>query len=376
LTRAVTGSSYDNEGERGALCSFFFFIERTVNGSAEKTIMAIEKQTEEQSEVLYPATTGTSPTPRKLSTKGRIFALIIAMRPRQWTKNLALFVGLVFAQQLFTLTSFERAGLAFAAFCLASSFIYLLNDLLDLENDRQHPTKRNRPLAAGDLPVTWAVVAMGVLLLGSAGLTGLIFTIPIQVKPDIFANLGGANLLFTTTLVSYLLLMVLYSVRLKHIVLLDVFIIASGFVLRILAGAVVVPVSISPWLYLVTILLSLFLALNKRRHELVLLEERASNHRQILKEYSLPMLDQMITIVTAATFMSYSLYTFQGPTGNHRLMLTIPLVLYGMFRYLYLVHMRMEGGSPDEVLLRDRHMLGTVVLCVTIIIVVLYILPN
>jgi len=155
-----------------------------------------------------------------------------------------------------------------------------------------------------------------------------------------------------------------------------VFIIASGFVLRILAGAVVIPVSISPWLYLVTILLSLFLALNKRRHELVLLQGEASNHRQILKEYSLPMLDQMITIVTAATFMSYSLYTFQGPTGNHRLMLTIPFVLYGMFRYLYLVYMRMEGGSPEEVLLRDRHMLGTVVLCVAIIIAVLYVVPK
>ena len=333
--------------------------------------MAIEKQTEQQSEVLYSTTTGAPPAPRKLSIKGRLLALMVAMRPRQWTKNLAIFVGLVFAQQLFTFASFERAGLAFVAFCLASSFIYLLNDLLDLENDRHHPTKRNRPMASGRLPISWAV-----LLLGSAGLTGLIFTIPIHVQRDIFAAIGGANLLFTATLATYLLLMVLYSVRLKHVVLLDVFIIASGFVLRILAGAVVVPVSISPWLYLVTILLSLFLALNKRRHELVLLEDRASNHRQILKEYSLPMLDQMITIVTAATIMSYGLYTFQGPTGNHRLMITIPLVLYGMFRYLYLVHMRMEGGSPDEVLLRDRHMLGTVVLCIAIVIIVLYILPK
>jgi 4-hydroxybenzoate polyprenyltransferase len=139
---------------------------------------------------------------------------------------------------------------------------------------------------------------------------------------------------------------------------------------------VVIPVSISSWLYLVTILLSLFLALNKRRHELVLLQDQASNHRQILKEYSLPMLDQMITIVAAATVMSYSLYTFQGPTGNQRLMITIPLVLYGLFRYLYLVYMRMEGGSPDEVLLRDRHMLGTVLLCIVTIILVLYIFPK
>jgi 4-hydroxybenzoate polyprenyltransferase len=249
-----------------------------------------------------------------------------------------------------------------------------LNDLLDLENDRRHPVKRLRPLASGSLPISWAIVMIGILLVVCAGLTSLLFTIPIH--SDIFARFGGANPLFIFTIATYLILMVFYSLRLKHVVLLDVFIIASGFVLRILAGAVVIPVSISPWLYLVTILLSLFLALNKRRHELVLLQGEASNHRQILKEYSLPMLDQMITIVTAATFMSYSLYTFQGPTGNHRLMLTIPFVLYGMFRYLYLVYMRMEGGSPEEVLLRDRHMLGTVVLCVAIIIAVLYVVPK
>src|SRR2546428_12046434 len=315
--------------------------------------MAIEKQTEQQSEVLYSRTTGAPPAPRKLGIKGRLLALMVAMRPRQWTKNLAIFVGLVFAQQLFTFASFERAGLAFVAFCLASSFTYLLNDLLDLENDRHHPTKRNRPMASGRLPISWAVTAMGILLLVSSGLTALIFTIPIHVQRDIFAAIGGANLLFTATLATYLLLMVLYSVRLKHVVLLDVFIIASGFVLRILAGAVVIPVEISPWLYLVAILLSLFLALNKRRHELILLQEQASNHRQILKEYSLPMLDQMITIVTAGNFMSYSLYTFQGPTGNHRLMLTIPFVLYGMFRYLYLVYMSMVGGCSATVFLRS-----------------------
>lgn len=313
------------------------------------------------------------PTP--LSTTGRILALFMALRPKQWIKNVSLFVGLVFAQRLLSVTSLERALLAFAAFCVASSIIYLLNDLLDLENDRQHPTKRNRPLASGKLPVSWAIVMMGILVLVCAAFTGAIYTIPIASQ-DIFSSLGGANVLFTLCIASYLLMMVLYSVRLKHVVLLDVFIIAGGFVLRILAGAVVIPVSISPWLYLVTILLSLFLALNKRRHELVLLQGQASMHRQILKEYSIPMLDQMITIVTAATLMAYSLYTFQSPTGDHRLMVTIPLVLYGMFRYLYLVYMHMEGGSPEEVLLRDRHMLGTVVLCAAIIIVVLYVLPK
>lgn len=306
----------------------------------------------------------------------RVLALIAALRPQQWIKNLALFVGILFSQRLFVPLSFERTVLAFAAFCMASSSIYLLNDLLDLENDRQHPMKCKRPLASGRLPASWAIGAMGVLVLASGGLTLSIFRIPTGQSSDTFAHYGGGNLLFALAIASYLLLMVLYSVRLKHVVLLDVFIIAGGFFLRILAGAVVISVSISPWLYLVAILLSLFLALSKRRHELVILQEQASSHRQILKEYSLPMLDQMITIVTAATLMAYSLYTFQGPTGNHRLMLTIPLVLYGMFRYLYLIYMHKEGGSPEEVLLRDRHMLGTVLLCIVIIITVLYVLPQ
>ncbi len=305
----------------------------------------------------------------------RLRAIIQSMRPRQWTKNLALFVGLVFAQQLFIIASFERAFVAFVVFCLASSSVYIFNDLLDLERDRQHPTKSKRPLARGDLPISWAIATIATLLLGCAGLIALIMYIPTQ-QNDTYASLGGANVLFVLTIITYLLLMALYSLWLKHIVLLDVFIIASGFVLRILAGAVVIPVTISPWLYLVTILLSLFLALSKRRHELVLLQDEASSHRQILKEYSLPLLDQLITIVTAATIMAYSLYTFQGPTGNHRLMITIPLVVYGMFRYLYLIHMRMEGGSPEEVLLRDRHMLGSVVLCIALIIFVLYGLPK
>ena len=337
----------------------------------EKTILTREKEVEQQA--VHAALPGVSPT---LGTIGRVGALLKAMRPRQWTKNLAIFVGIVFAQRLFSLSLFERAFIAFVAFCLASSSIYLLNDLLDLENDRQHPVKSKRPLASGALPIPWAVVTMGVLVLVCGALTSLLFFIPIAGQIDIFAAYGGTSVLFALTVAAYLLLMVLYSVRLKHVVLLDVFIIASGFVLRILAGAVVIPVEISPWLYLVAILLSLFLALNKRRNEIVLLQEQASNHRQILKEYSLPLLDQLITIVTAATLMAYSLYTFQSPTGNHRLMITIPFVLYGMFRYLYLVHMRMEGGSPEEVLLRDRHMLGTVVMCTALIIVVLYLLPH
>lgn len=311
-----------------------------------------------------------------MATLDRLRALIVALRPRQWTKNLSVFIGLVFAQQLFDGLSFERTVFAFVTFCLASSSIYLLNDLLDLEKDRQHPVKRLRPLAAGTLPVSWAITAIGVLLLGCCGLMLLIFNTPLPSGHDIYASVGGANVLFVASVISYLLLMTLYSTRLKHVVLIDVFIIAIGFVLRILAGAVVIPVSISQWLYMVTCFLSLFLALSKRRHELMLLQGQASQHRQILKEYSIPMLDQMITIVVAATIIAYSLYTIQGTTGNHRLIITVPLVLYGIFRYLYLVHMRMEGGSPEEILLRDRHMLGTVILCTILIITVLYILPQ
>jgi 4-hydroxybenzoate polyprenyltransferase len=339
----------------------------------EKTIVTQEKQSVEQ-QVTFSTTARVTSVP--LPVGGRMLALVRAMRPRQWVKNLALFVGIVFAQRLLAPPILGRAVLAFVIFCLASSVIYLLNDLLDLENDRQHPVKSKRPLASGALPASWAVGAIGVLLLVCAGLIALVFFIPIDGQRDIFATYGGASVMFALAVAAYLLLMTLYSVRLKHVVLLDVFIIASGFVLRIVAGTVVLPVVISPWLYLVTILLALFLALNKRRNELVLLEDQASNHRQILREYSVPLLDQMITIVTAATLMAYSLYTFQSPTGNHHLMITIPFVLYGMFRYLYLVHMRMEGGSPEEVLLRDRHMLATVVLCVALIILVLYILPH
>ena len=342
----------------------------------EKAITARDNQQstkEGEQETAAAVARATEPT---MTLQSRVQALLAALRPRQWTKNFAVFIGIVFAQQLFSIPAFERAVIAFVTFCLASSSTYLLNDLLDLENDRQHPVKRLRPLASGRLPVAWAMVAIGVLVLLCGCCALLLFRIPVQSHHDIFAALGGANLLFTLIIIAYLTLMVLYSVRLKHVVLVDVFIIASGFILRVLAGAIALPVSISPWLYLVTTFLSLFLALSKRRHELVLLQGQASNHRKILKEYSIPLLDQMITIVVAATIIAYSLYTVQGVTGNHRLMVTVPLVLYGMFRYLYLVYMRMEGGSPEEVLLRDRHMLGTVLLCTILIIVVLYILPR
>jgi 4-hydroxybenzoate polyprenyltransferase len=301
----------------------------------------------------------------------RLYALLVALRPRQWTKNGALFIGLIFAQQLLVWPSLLRVGIGFGAFCLASSSIYLLNDMLDLEKDRQHPVKRARPIASGRLPISWAITAMSVLLLLCCTFLGIIFFLPAKGH-DMYASFGGSNLLFTGIVAVYLVLMACYSVYLKHIVLVDVFVIASGFVLRILASAVVIPVVISPWLYLVTCFLSLFLALGKRRHEIVLLEGRAGHHRQILKEYSLPLLDQLIMITVTCTLVSYSLYTVETPTGNHRLIITIPFVLYGMFRYLYLIYMKMEGGGPEDVLLRDRPMLGTVVVCTILIVCLLY----
>ena len=309
-----------------------------------------------------------------MSIRDHLCALLVAMRPRQWTKNLVLFIGLVFAQQLFHEIACARAILAFVVFCFSSSSIYILNDLLDLDKDRQHPLKRHRPLASGRLPISWATAGVGTLLVCNSLLILALFSIP--VSHDIYAANGGASILFTLTVVVYLLLMTLYSMYLKHIVLVDVFVIAIGFMLRILAGAIVISVLISPWLYMVTCFLSLFLALTKRRHELTLLQNQATDHRQILKEYNLQLLDQMITIVVTCTLIAYSLYTFEGPTGNHRLIITIPFVLYGMFRYLYLVYVRMEGGSPEEVLLRDRPMLGTVMICTILIVGVLYLFPS
>ncbi len=325
--------------------------------------------------------------------------LLKALRPRQWSKNLLVFAGLVFAQRVLDIEALGRATGAFVVFCLLSSLVYLVNDLGDLESDRQHPTKRYRPLASGKLAAPVAVAGAAALGLLATALTVALVIWPAAVGPGqslhvslapfqvkvvsnpalpaesqygLLGNLGAGQLLFPLVAASYVALNLAYTYRLKHVVIIDVFCIAGGFVLRALAGAVVIPVPISSWLYLCTILLSLFLALGKRRQELMLLDASASLHRRILQEYSTQLLDQMITIVTAATVMAYSLYTFQGTPGNHRLMITIPFVLYGLFRYLYLIYMRQEGGSPEEVLLRDKHILGSVALCVLTTLALLY----
>lgn len=271
--------------------------------------------------------------------------LIRAMRPRQWTKNLLLFASFLFTvNQLwrpFTPAMWAyllKASVAFLAFSVLSSGVYVLNDVRDVEQDRQHPTKRSRPLASGAITVPMALV-LAVLLLVSG------LTMSLLLRP-----------MFFVVAVAYLLMQVCYTLWWKHVVILDVFIIAMGFVMRAISGAIVLDAYISPWLYIVTFLGALFLGLCKRRHELELLDKDAASHRRILAEYSLPLLDQMISIVTASTIMAYSLYTFTSDNlpRNHLMMLTIPHVLYGLFRYLYLAYRRNQGGSPEEVLLHDR----------------------
>lgn len=285
------------------------------------------------------------------------------MRPRQWTKNLLLFASFLFsindAWQPFTSSMWMlllRASAAFLAFTAISAGVYLINDLRDIEHDRHHPQKRLRPLASGLISPTVALSTA--LLLLSSGLLG-----SLVLRP-----------LFFLVTMAYLLMQIAYTLWWKHVVILDVFIIAMGFVIRAVSGAVVLWVFISPWLYIVTFLGALFLGLCKRRHELLLLAQNAGEHRKILREYSAKLLDQMIAIVAASTLMAYSLYTFTAEKlpRNQLMMLTIPFVLYGMFRYLYLVYCRDQGGSPEEVLLHDRPLRLAIVLWVMIAVAILF----
>lgn len=273
-------------------------------------------------------------------------ALVVSLRPGQWTKNLVVFAGLMFGRQLLNPEALAATLLAFTVFCALSGVVYLVNDVADREADRLHPKKRFRPIASGVLPVRAALTA-AVLIGGTA--------------------LAAAAVLGTTFLgvaVLYLVLLTLYSGPLKRVVIVDVLTIAAGFVIRAAAGAVAIQVPISHWLLVCTILLALFLALAKRRQELTMLADGAAGHRAILSEYSPALLDQMIAIVTASTLMAYALYTVSAETvakfGTDRLLFTFPFPLYGIFRYLYLVHQRQGGGSPAEMLLRDRPLLACV----------------
>ena len=288
----------------------------------------------------------------------KIIPLVRSMRPTQWTKNLFVFAAIIFAQKFFDLSLFLKTVAAFIVFCLLSSAFYIFNDIRDREEDRAHPRKSHRPIARGDVTVSLASAV------------ALLLTI---------AALGWAYFLernFFIAVALYGFLQLAYSIRLKQVVILDIFIIAAGFVIRVVAGGLVIEVPISSWLLICTTLLALLLAMGKRRHELVLLEDNASGHRPILKEYSAYLLDQMIAVVTASTLIAYCLYTISDETvekfGTKNLVLTSAFVLYGIFRYLYLVHQKGEGGSPEELVLRDKPLLLNIILWIGSIILILY----
>ena len=303
---------------------------------------------------------GASPT-GGAGSRSTAVLLFHSLRPEQWTKNTIVFAGLIFGLELFDRTAVLRSLLAFAVFCALSGVVYLFNDIMDREADRQHPLKARRPIASGALSpflAGGAAAALAAVALAAAFALGIPFGV---------------------VALSYVLLQAAYSGPLKHIVILDVLTIAVGFVLRAAAGAVVIGVPISHWLLVDTTLLALFLALSKRRHELVLLADGATGHRPILGEYSPYLLDQMVSVVTASTLVAYIFYCISPETvqkfGTDMLGLTIPFPLYGIFRYLYLVHRREGGGSPSQMLLNDRPLLVCVALWVLAVVVIVYLRP-
>jgi len=284
--------------------------------------------------------------------------LLRSMRPQQWTKNFFLFAALIFSLNVTVIPYVLKTLAAFAVFCLLSSAQYLINDVLDYAEDRMHPKKSLRPIASDRVPRRQAVL-MAVLL----SLVALIWAYSL-------------NRAFFIAAAVYLVLLFAYSLKLKHVVILDMFIIAAGFVIRVVAGGLVIDVPLSSWLLICTTLLALFIAMTKRRHELVLLDDNASSHRPILKEYSPYLLDQMIAVVTASTVIAYCLYTVSAETvekfGTANLIYTTPFVLYGIFRYLYLVHQKGKGGSPEELLLKDRPLFLAVVFWIASAVGILY----
>ncbi len=284
--------------------------------------------------------------------------LFQSLRPQQWLKNFFIFAPLIFSENIFDRSMFLQTLLAFGAFCLLSGALYILNDLKDIEEDRLHPIKSKRPLARGELKKRQAIAAFVLLSFLSLLLAEVV------------------NIEFLWICLVYFVLQVAYSFALKHVVILDVFIVAAGFFLRVIAGAVAIRVQISPWLLICTTLLALFLAMSKRRHEIILLDADAMDHRRILKEYSPYLLDQMISVVTASTVIAYCLYTISGDTiekfGTNKLILTVPFVLYGIFRYLYLIHQKAEGGTPETLILKDRPLLLDIFLWIVSAALIIY----
>lgn len=285
---------------------------------------------------------------------------IRACRPTQWVKNSIVLAGLIFAVEFNDPTKIAKALVAFLAFCFLSSAVYLLNDIHDIESDREHPKKRNRPIASGQVPVPTATV-MSIVL----AIVALTASFIIAIKLGIVASV-------------YLAMNYCYSYGLKRVVIVDVMTIAIGFVLRALAGVYAIDASISSWLLICTILLALFLGFSKRRHEVILLDSLASSHRKILDHYSLPFLDQMISVTTASTLVAYILYTMSADAQHfhqeQRFELTIPFVVYGIFRYLYIVYHKSEGGSPTESLLTDRPLLLNIGLWL-VTVIILFLIP-
>jgi 4-hydroxybenzoate polyprenyltransferase len=285
-------------------------------------------------------------------------SLVLSLRPEQWTKNLFLFFALMFGQRLLDPIAVAQAVFAFVIFCALSGVVYLVNDVADRDADRRHPVKMHRPIASGAVPVRLALATAGVLAVMALGAA-------FWLRPE-----------FGLLAASYVGLLVLYSGPLKHAVIIDVLTIAIGFVIRAAAGAVAIGVHASHWLYVLTMLLALFLALSKRRHELVLLADGATGHRRILEEYSPYLLDQMIAVVTASTIVAYAFYTVSPETvekfGTDLLGLTLPFPLYGIFRYLYLVHRKEGGGSPADMLLTDRPLLLCVGLWAATVALIIY----
>lgn len=283
------------------------------------------------------------------------------MRPRQWMKNTLVFAALVFDQQLTHIPAFASTLAGFLLFSLLSGAVYIINDLADLEADRQHPEKLKRPIPSGLLPVNVARLVAGFLLL-------TIFPLAYLLSPK-----------FALVLLAYLTLNLAYSKWLKHVPLVDVFVLASFYVLRVVAGVALIEVArFSPWLYVVTTLGALYIGFGKRRAELALLADGANAHRRVLEGYTIPLLDQFITIISATTIVAYSLYTFSAVNlpENHAMMLTIPFAIYGILRYLYLVKMEDRGGAPEDVLLSDRPLQVTILLWVLSVFVVFYIFPQ
>jgi len=289
-----------------------------------------------------------------------LMGLLKTMRPRQWPKNIFIFPALVFDRQLSNPEALARTVAGFVLLCLASGVIYIFNDVADLEADRNHPTKRNRPIAAGSLPVP-AALAVGSVM----GLFTLICSFALKYE-------------FGLIVLAYTLLNLAYSWRLKHVPIIDILIIAAGFVLRVRAGVDLITVErFSPWLYVCTSLLALFIGFGKRRSEMVLLAEDANRHRRVLDGYTITFLDQLIVIVSATTIIAYSLYTFSAENlpDNHLMMLTIPFVMYCLFRYLYLIHVENLGGAPEELVLTDRPLAASFILWALAVAAILYLTP-